>query len=29
MMELGESVTRIPVHRFDIADDTASHIAIA
>jgi hypothetical protein len=29
MIDLGETVTLIPVHRFDIAGDLASHIAIA
>jgi hypothetical protein len=29
MIDLGETVTPGPVHRFDIANDTKSHIAIA
>jgi hypothetical protein len=29
MIDLGETVTPGPVHRFDIADDAKSHIAIA
>jgi len=29
MIDLGETVTRIEVHQFDIQRDAASHIAIA
>jgi hypothetical protein len=29
MIDLGETVTLHPVHRFDMADDSLSHIAIA